>query len=175
LNYDGKDLRPADVFALGASLWELASRTPLPNQGPEWRALREGVWSDLYGVSAELNHLIRRMMEPDPSRRVTMEQVLSHPLLNRHPETLRLDLHKERVKVAKLMGMFLGFCAFHLLFISLTFELFHNLIQNFCPAMGFQPTCDRPAPALLQFFFFEEARFEIGLALASPSVLLFLV
>lgn len=38
----GKYLLAADVFSLGASMYEVATRVPLQGSGPEWHRLREG-------------------------------------------------------------------------------------------------------------------------------------
>lgn len=38
----GPLLLAADVFSLGASIYEVATRVPLEGSGPQWHALRDG-------------------------------------------------------------------------------------------------------------------------------------
>jgi len=70
------DLAAADAFALGASLYELASGAPLPAGGPLWRNLREGRLALLPAASASFQRLLRSLMAPNPKQRPTMEAVL---------------------------------------------------------------------------------------------------
>lgn len=43
----GRIDKPADVFALGLIIFEIASNKVLPNNGKSWQKLRSGDWSDL--------------------------------------------------------------------------------------------------------------------------------
>jgi wee1-like protein kinase len=52
-------LDKADMFALGATLYELATGLRLPNEGDRWQALREGRLVVLPAVSQQLQSLIR--------------------------------------------------------------------------------------------------------------------
>lgn len=70
------DLAAADAFALGASLYELASGSPLPSGGPLWHNLRNGRLALLPATSASFQRLLRALMSPDPSKRPTMEAAL---------------------------------------------------------------------------------------------------
>lgn len=70
------DLAAADAFALGASLYELASGAPLPSGGPLWHNLRSGRLALLPAASAPFQRLLRALLHPDPSRRPTMEAAL---------------------------------------------------------------------------------------------------
>lgn len=70
------DLAAADAFALGASLYELASGAPLPSGGPLWHNLRSGRLALLPAASAPFQRLIRALLHPDPGRRPTMEASL---------------------------------------------------------------------------------------------------
>ena len=71
------DLAAADAFALGASLYELASGAPLPSGGPLWHNLRSGRLALLPATSASFQRLLRSLMHPDPAKRPTMEASLS--------------------------------------------------------------------------------------------------
>ena len=70
------DLAAADAFALGASLYELASGAPLPSGGPLWHNLRSGRLALLPAASAPFQRLLRALLHPDPARRPTMEAAL---------------------------------------------------------------------------------------------------
>jgi len=70
------DLAAADAFALGASLFELASGAPLPSGGPLWHNLRNGRLALLPATSASFQRLLRALLHPDPRRRPTMEAAL---------------------------------------------------------------------------------------------------
>lgn len=52
-------LDKADMFALGATLYELATGIPLPAAGDKWRALREGKLMMLPAVAQQLQNLIK--------------------------------------------------------------------------------------------------------------------
>ena len=43
--------------------------------------LQSGLWRD---VSDEAKHLLRRMMEVDPKKRITAAEILEHPWVRRH-------------------------------------------------------------------------------------------
>ncbi len=52
-------LEKADMFALGATLYELASGCPLPSTGDRWHAIREGKLMMLPAVAHQLQTLIK--------------------------------------------------------------------------------------------------------------------
>ncbi|GLC77231.1 hypothetical protein PLESTF_001901600 [Pleodorina starrii] len=69
-----------DIFALGATVYELLRGAELPKNGAEYLELRSGRVA-LSGVDARLVTLLKRMMAPEPSQRPTAEQLLKMPLL----------------------------------------------------------------------------------------------
>ena len=52
------DLRAGDIFALGASIYELALGRALPGQGQEWQRIRDGDLATFPQYSSALQHLI---------------------------------------------------------------------------------------------------------------------
>jgi serine/threonine protein kinase len=72
-----------DIFSLGITLLELASGLELPANGKLWQELRSLVLPEaaLIALSTELQTVIRSMMEPDPARRPTVDQLLKTPRL----------------------------------------------------------------------------------------------
>ena len=71
----------ADVFALGASGYELASGVGLPKSGEEYHRLRQGVLQRLPGVSDAMQALLARCMSAFPAQRPSAEALaLAAPL-----------------------------------------------------------------------------------------------
>lgn len=77
----------ADVFSLGATIFQLASNiTDMPKSGDSWQYLRSGNLS-LQSIpnapkrSRELQNIINRMMHPDPKKRITVTELLNLPRL----------------------------------------------------------------------------------------------
>jgi len=78
------NLRKADVFALGISVFELGERKPLPKNGEDWQRLRGGSFAFPESMSVHLQIVIAEMMHPDPAKRPLMNDVLQNPLLDSH-------------------------------------------------------------------------------------------
>ncbi|OQR86018.1 ser/thr kinase [Achlya hypogyna] len=78
---------PADIFSLGLTLLEMAQMTPLPQNGPEWHALRENNLPKL-PYSTALTMLLAQMLRPEPSQRPTAAQISERPELVAVPSTL---------------------------------------------------------------------------------------
>lgn len=80
---DKSDLRAADVFALGISIYELCSGQELPGSGEEWQQLRRGQLGPLPQLSTEAYALITRMMAFNPKERPSAAEVetICHVLL----------------------------------------------------------------------------------------------
>ncbi|TMW56888.1 hypothetical protein Poli38472_002813 [Pythium oligandrum] len=75
------NLRAGDIFALGASIYELALGTTLPNGGEEWQKIRDGDLTLFRQYSNSLQHLIASMMHPDPLQRPSAEEILQHEVV----------------------------------------------------------------------------------------------
>jgi len=76
------DLPKADVFSLGFTLYELATNPkPLPCNGEEWHALREGrLEFDLLSPLGEsLVALLQKMIHSVPKDRPSCDEVARHP------------------------------------------------------------------------------------------------
>ncbi|KAK3882997.1 hypothetical protein Pcinc_012650 [Petrolisthes cinctipes] len=102
LQEDFSHLQKADIFALGLTLYEAARGEPLPLNGEEWHAIRNGELQPLPGFSIEWQMLLKQMVQTDPTVRPTASQLVHHPTLC--PPTvmsraqLRRELNKERLK-----------------------------------------------------------------------------
>ena len=74
----------ADIFSLGLTLYELASKVDfeIPSDGQRWHDLRSGCTNDL-GLAAsrslELVQLIQSMIQPDRNKRPTADDVIAIP------------------------------------------------------------------------------------------------
>ncbi|PVU89510.1 hypothetical protein BB561_005307 [Smittium simulii] len=72
-----------DIFSLGLIALEMAANVVLPDNGPEWLALRSNDISsaalDPSSISSELYELIIQMLQKDPHKRPSAEQICSHP------------------------------------------------------------------------------------------------
>ncbi|EFJ41915.1 wee1 kinase-like protein [Volvox carteri f. nagariensis] len=70
-----------DIFALGASAYELLRGSELPKNGQPYHDIRAGKIF-LPGSNQRLVGLLKKMMAPDPAQRPTAEQLLKSSLLN---------------------------------------------------------------------------------------------
>lgn len=71
--------KPADVFSLGISILELASDLDLPRGGDLWHQLRSGALPEefLLGISVDLKEVLKKMLEAEPSKRTTVDEILN--------------------------------------------------------------------------------------------------
>ncbi|CAM6105349.1 unnamed protein product [Calypogeia fissa] len=84
LNDDHSQLHKADIFALGATMYELARGLPLPSSGVQFQALRQGKLADLLGFSQPFQLLLKEMMNPVASLRPTASDILNHSIFDNH-------------------------------------------------------------------------------------------
>ncbi|GBF88132.1 wee1 kinase [Raphidocelis subcapitata] len=73
-------LDKADIFALGASLYELASGSELPKSGPVYQRLRQGKITMLPTFTTQFLNVIKTLMHEDPAQRPSAEAILKLPL-----------------------------------------------------------------------------------------------
>jgi wee1-like protein kinase len=97
------DLTKSDVFSLGATMYELCLRRPLPMNGQEWQDIRAGRLSEDLDkvVDAELASIIRRMMDVVSLNRPSPLSLLKHPQLL-SDEQKALNVEKSKVIQANL-------------------------------------------------------------------------
>ncbi|KAF5175355.1 Wee1-like protein kinase [Thalictrum thalictroides] len=80
-NYDHLD--KVDIFSLGAAIYELIKRSPLPKSGPQLLNLREGKISLLPGHSIQFQNLLKVMVDPNPVKRPSAKELLEHSIFDR--------------------------------------------------------------------------------------------
>lgn len=95
LQEDFSNLTKADIFAFGLTLYEAGGGGPLPKNGPEWHAIRDGQLPDLSHCSREFNQLLKRMVDPDPTERPTAARILRNPVLHPPGNKSRAQLRRE--------------------------------------------------------------------------------
>ncbi|GAA5843224.1 hypothetical protein JCM3766R1_006629 [Sporobolomyces carnicolor] len=88
LNYHGSS---SDIWSCGIILYALLTGT-LPFDHPDVRTLlqrvRLGKYTMPQWLPADAQNLIRRMLEVDPEKRITMEEIQAHPWVTRNPPRL---------------------------------------------------------------------------------------
>ncbi|CAI5710257.1 unnamed protein product [Peronospora destructor] len=75
------NLRAGDIFALGATIYELALGMTLASGGEEWQKIRDGDLVMFRQYSNSLQHLIANMMHPDALQRPLAEDILQHEVV----------------------------------------------------------------------------------------------
>lgn len=70
LNDDYSQLTKVDMFALGATIYEMASGSPLPSSGPGFQALRQGKLTLLPGCSLSFQQLLKVSAKSSLKRRL---------------------------------------------------------------------------------------------------------
>jgi len=74
------DGRQADVWSCGVVLFALLThRLPFPYEPTLFAKIKQGSYSIPEHVSEEAADLVRRMLEVDPARRISIEEVANHP------------------------------------------------------------------------------------------------
>ena len=79
------DLPKCDIFALGASIYEVMNGLNLPTSGDSWRAVRAGQLSFKPEWSEALVEVVTRMMAEQPDRRPTAEEIVRMELSEKSP------------------------------------------------------------------------------------------
>ena len=81
---ENKDLSKADIFSLGATMYELIIGEDLPCNGEEWHRIRQGNLEKLEatnGISRGLKELIKGMMAEEAKNRPNAEEILGSEIL----------------------------------------------------------------------------------------------
>ncbi|XP_035212229.1 wee1-like protein kinase isoform X2 [Stegodyphus dumicola] len=95
-------LPKADIFALGLTIYEVCGGGPLPKNGEEWHAIREGKLCYLSYYSKDLNELIKQMIHPDPEMRPSSAALVQNetlvPYACKTKEQLNKELNAEKFK-----------------------------------------------------------------------------
>ncbi|XP_043110320.1 membrane-associated tyrosine- and threonine-specific cdc2-inhibitory kinase [Puntigrus tetrazona] len=71
----------ADIFSLGVSILELACNIEVPKGGDDWQQLRMGHLPAEFinALSEDMQYILRLMLNPEPCKRATAQQLLSLP------------------------------------------------------------------------------------------------
>jgi serine/threonine protein kinase len=74
-----ENLATADIFSLGASLYEMVLHRELPGNGPEWHEIRRGMLDPdaLKVYTPSMQYLVRLMLQPDPALRPSAEALIA--------------------------------------------------------------------------------------------------
>lgn len=94
------DPKKIDIFALGCSVYELASRDYLDPQGIEWNKIRRGEIS-LSNYSKDFENFIKKMMNPNPKLRPTALEIITDPLI----QCKELRPHEYEVQINNLKSI----------------------------------------------------------------------
>jgi len=71
-------LTKADIFSLGASVYEFMIGDELPKSGSQWHAIRSGEClfkHQVFNYSESLKTLIKNMMNPEPDQRLSAQDI----------------------------------------------------------------------------------------------------
>ena len=84
------DLTKADIFSLGATVYEIMRGTALPKNGVEWQDIRNERIAMPMGFSYNLRKAVQLMLSKDPEKRPTARELLDvHFISERQNETLK--------------------------------------------------------------------------------------
>lgn len=96
---DGEYSEAVDVFALGLIMVEAVGNVVLPDNGEPWQKLRNDDLSDVdfSNISVSLFRLIQRMLSSAPLMRPSVDEILSHPVVQAVQEKMRQGLSAEEL------------------------------------------------------------------------------
>eukprot|EP00884_Botryococcus_braunii_P000222 jgi/Botrbrau1/101/Bobra.0022s0090.1 len=86
------NLEKADIFSLGASLYELALGKELPSGGTVYADIRNGKLKLLPGLSAQFQNMLKSLMASSPADRPTATKILSSSVLAKRATTSYAEL-----------------------------------------------------------------------------------
>ncbi|XP_014779409.1 membrane-associated tyrosine- and threonine-specific cdc2-inhibitory kinase isoform X1 [Octopus bimaculoides] len=133
---EGKFGKPADIFSLGMTILELSSDLDLPRGGEGWHMLRHGQIPEefLQGRSFDLKYVIRQMLDPDPTSRPIVEQLLAFPCVRKvYKKRIREYMISNIVSNAvHIMNSIMAFL-FMLLTLIFTYPFSKLLYKVVCP------------------------------------------
>ena len=66
------------------------------------KRITSGKFEDIQGISAECNDLIHRILEVDPSKRITLNEILNHKWMSNNSNNEQLFTNAERIIFSKL-------------------------------------------------------------------------
>lgn len=78
---DCKDLHKADIFSLGATIYELIIGEELPCNGEEWHQIRDGKLEKMEKnkrFSESFKKIISTLLSSNPKNRPTAQEILEH-------------------------------------------------------------------------------------------------
>lgn len=105
------DLTKCDIFSLGATVYEIYTRKPLPADGEEWQNLRNGIFNNMMddnnnSSSTEqqsIMTILKEMMDPDPQNRPSAADLLHRDqLLSQEQQELLKEKNKAKAKEASI-------------------------------------------------------------------------
>ncbi|CAG9311828.1 unnamed protein product [Blepharisma stoltei] len=83
------DLSKADIFSLGATIYELMRGKTLPINGPEWHSIRNGDLDFKGDFSEELQFCVKKMMSKDLYERPSAAELLETILISEKEKEIR--------------------------------------------------------------------------------------
>lgn len=92
------NLKMADIYSLGLTVLEASGYGPMPKNGEEWQQLREGkIPKDVKYLPSDFLELLKSMIDPDPLKRPTCEQILLYRKVSHVTEATKSyeQLHRE--------------------------------------------------------------------------------
>ncbi|CAK8544314.1 unnamed protein product [Lathyrus sativus] len=83
LNEKYDHLDKVDIFSLGASIYELVRKSPLPESRCHFSNLKEGKLSLLPSNTMQFQNLLKAMIDRDPVKRPSARELVENPIFDR--------------------------------------------------------------------------------------------